>query len=85
MCHVSHLTDALLGMAALSLAVCVTAGSSTGVACFYTDARSFFHSFPTPLSRTIVVKDASKDNYAKFTTTLRSHPAGQKKKQQLMF
>lgn len=33
MCHVSHLTDALLGMVALSLAACVAAGSSTGVVC----------------------------------------------------
>lgn len=46
MCHVSHLTDALLGMVALSLAVCVTARSSTGVVCFYTDAKSCLHSFP---------------------------------------
>lgn len=55
MCHVSHLTDALLGMAALSLAVCATAGSSTGVVRFYTDAKSCLHSFPISLSRSIVV------------------------------
>lgn len=46
MCHVSHLTDALLGMVALSLAVFVTARSSTGVVCFYIDAKSCLHSFP---------------------------------------
>lgn len=62
MCHVSHLTDALLGMVALGLAVCVTARSSTGVVCFYTDAKSCFHSFPMCLSRSIIDKHTSKGN-----------------------
>lgn len=43
MCHVSHLTDALLGIAALSLAVSVTARSFTGVVCFYTGAKISLH------------------------------------------
>lgn len=65
MCHVSHLTDALLGMVALSLAVCVTARSSTGPVCFYTDAKSCLHSFPCP--RMSIVVKRPKDNYAEFT------------------
>lgn len=48
MCHVSHLTDALLGMVALSLALYVTARSSTGVVRFYTNAKICLHSFPMP-------------------------------------
>lgn len=94
MCHVSHLTDALLGMVALSLAVCVTARSSTGVVCFYSDAKSCFLSFLMSLSKSIVVKNIPKRFRGYYDillciiyiSILRSYPAGQKReKKQLLF
>lgn len=80
MCHVSHLTDALLGMVALSLAVCVTARSSIGVVCVYTTAKSCLCSFPISLSKGITVRHSSKDNKAKFQAVNqdRSVPSGRR-------
>lgn len=66
MCHVSHLTDALLGMVALSLAVRVTARSSTGVVCLYTDAKCCFHVFPIQQEHCSI--NTAKDNYPKRIT-----------------
>ena len=63
MCHVSHLTDALLGMPAPGLAVRATARSSTGVVCLDTVAKSRFHSFPIGGTGAI---HTAKSNYAKF-------------------
>lgn len=50
MCHVSHLTDALLGVAVPGLAVRVTARLSAGLGFFCTDAKSCCYSFPVSLS-----------------------------------
>lgn len=67
MCHVSHLTDASLGVMALSLAACVTAGSSTGDVCVsILLPRAFFHSFPIFLSENAALMDDTKGNYAQF-------------------
>lgn len=43
------------------------AGSSTGLVCFYSVAKSCVHSFAIPLSRGTVVRTASKANYAQRT------------------
>lgn len=67
MCHVSHLTDASLGVMVLSLAACVTAGSSAGDVCLsILLPRAFFHSFPIFLSENALLMDDTKGNYAQF-------------------
>lgn len=67
MCHVSHLTDASLGVMVLSLAACVTAGSSTGDVCLsIVLPRAFFHSFPIFLSENALLMDDTKGNYEQF-------------------